>query len=50
LFDDVTVWIRKKLGGDHAVDRGEGDLERLDQTSPQGAPYREPTPSPSVAE
>jgi len=30
LFDDVTVWVKRKLRSDAAVDRGEKELEGLD--------------------
>jgi predicted RND superfamily exporter protein len=30
FFDDVTVWVRKRLGSGRAVDRGERDLDGID--------------------
>ncbi len=45
LFDDVTVWFRKRLGSKGGVDRGERDLEELDAG---GAATRPPPVVPSV--
>jgi HAE1 family hydrophobic/amphiphilic exporter-1 len=30
LFDDVTVWVKRKLQRDEVVDRGQNDLDALD--------------------
>jgi multidrug efflux pump subunit AcrB len=43
LFDDVTVWVKKRFGSSEEVDRGERDLDALDQsttvaTSPDTSP------------
>jgi multidrug efflux pump subunit AcrB len=31
LFDDVTVWVKRKLASKETIDRGEKDLDALDQ-------------------
>ena len=41
LFDDVTVWVRKRLGS-RDIDRGERDLEALDAGATSPAPVAEP--------
>jgi HAE1 family hydrophobic/amphiphilic exporter-1 len=34
LFDDVTVWVKKRFGRSGEVDRGEHDLDKLDAGRP----------------
>jgi HAE1 family hydrophobic/amphiphilic exporter-1 len=38
LFDDATVWIRKRLGWTGSADRGEQELDELDAKHSPGAP------------
>jgi multidrug efflux pump subunit AcrB len=42
LFDDVTVWVKKRFGSSGKVDRGERELDELDTgraaPAPAGAP------------
>jgi hypothetical protein len=45
LFDDVTVWVRKRFGRSGAADRGERELDDLEagraSPVPTGLPHGE---------
>ncbi len=47
LFDDVTVWVKKRFGSNDRTDRGERELDELDAgrvpDATKAAPYREAT-------
>jgi hydrophobic/amphiphilic exporter-1 (mainly G- bacteria), HAE1 family len=46
LFDDLSSWVKKRVGSRHPVDRGEGDLDAMDhvRAAPIGEAGRAPAP------
>jgi hypothetical protein len=46
LFDDVTVWVKKRFGSSRQLDRGQRELDDLEAgraPPPAALPYREPS-------
>jgi hydrophobic/amphiphilic exporter-1 (mainly G- bacteria), HAE1 family len=51
LFDDVSVWFKKRFGSQHEIDRGEHDLEEIDAgREVPSAPELSPSEAPALGE